>query len=402
MAEDSFIETYFNYASPLTDAPSDFHHFTALTIMASAIGKRVYIPFGASRIYPNLWTVLIAPSSFYRKTTAIGIGRKILHQACPDALFPNEFTPEALMDSLEKNPTGLFIWSEFGGALANFERSYMVGTKELFTDLYDSPPEYKRLLKGKEYSIKDPCLNILTASTGEWFSSRIKEGDVKGGFLARFLYIPAYKKTKRIGIPPEPNAELGRQLTFILQQYRKLNGKADISKIKSLYDSWLFELEDSLHGEAKQEILSGFYTRLSIYTLKIALLYQISMDGEIAISPNSLGRAISLTEGLKQNIKNILSEELIFTKEMKDQKTVLQIIIKNPGIEHGLLLRNSHLSAKQLKEVKETLIQQGSIKLTGNRHYPINHSSQSSQKLAEDEANSSQSSQSVRIGVANV
>ena len=259
----TFIDYYLDYASPLTDAPKDFHYFTALTIMASVIGNQVYIPFGDSRIYTNIWAVLLAPSSLYRKTTAINIGKKLLYRANSEAIFPNESTPEALYDLLERTPQGLFVWSEFAGALANFERSYNVGLKELLTDLYDSFPEYKRKLKGKEFIIKNPCINILTASAVDWFNSRIKEGDIKGGFLARFIYIPASQKTKRVGIPPEADISLGNKLVFMLQEYQKVSGKADISKIKSLYNDWLFEFEDSFANDGNRDYLSGFYTRLS-------------------------------------------------------------------------------------------------------------------------------------------
>ena len=70
----------------------------------------------------------------------------------------------------------------------------MSGTKELLADLYDCPDEYTRLVGQQTWHLKNVCLSILAAAQTDWFIEKLKQGDVRGGFLARFSYWPAFQK----------------------------------------------------------------------------------------------------------------------------------------------------------------------------------------------------------------
>ena len=43
-----------------------YHVACGLVVLASTVENRVYLPFGGERIYPNLWHLILGPSSFYR------------------------------------------------------------------------------------------------------------------------------------------------------------------------------------------------------------------------------------------------------------------------------------------------------------------------------------------------
>ena len=61
-----------------TDAPDEFLAASGLQLISSVLGNQSHIMFGSSKINPHLWMVLVAPSSYYRKTTALNLTRRAL------------------------------------------------------------------------------------------------------------------------------------------------------------------------------------------------------------------------------------------------------------------------------------------------------------------------------------
>jgi hypothetical protein len=370
LPEKGFLKDYYDFAKELTDAPEHYHIFGGLSVLSAVVGNNIHLPFGPWRIYPNLWIVLLAPSSIFRKSTVITIVRKIITAVDNTIILPNEFTPEVLVSSMEKNPQGILIWSEFASALSNFERSYMMGTKEFLTDIYDCPPIYRRKIREKEFTIENPCISILAGTAIDWFLSKCKEGDVRGGFLARFVYVPATAKTKRISIPPPYDPKELNHLSSKLKIIKEITGTADIKGIESIYDKWAIGHDEELERETDQERLSGFFTRLSIYALKFAMLYQLAQDQSVVISDESMTRAISLTHYLKRNVRRLVKEEFVFGKEEKQKKKLLDCIRRNPGITKRIILQRTKMTLKTLEPILITLITEGSVRVEKGSYYP--------------------------------
>lgn len=365
--ESGFLRDYYDYAGKLTDAPEHYHLFVGLVLVSAVLGNKVYVPgYGNKNIYPNLWVILLAPSSFFRKTTSLNIGRSILGLVDRKLILPSEFTPEALTHTFKDNPQGTFIWNEFAGVLAHLERSYMLGSKEFLTDIFDCPPFYERKTKNETVLVENPCISIMAASTIEWLNSRIKEGDLRGGFLNRFLYVPATAKSKIMAFPPEPDESLGRVLAKMLTEIRHIQGQSDLSQVKDLYSEWYKKHESSLARQRNQEILSGFYTRLADYTLKFSLIYQASSEGSLVISSESMQQAIALTEHLKRNIVILINEDLALSPESAERKKLLSLIPPLPDhITRGDLTYYSHLDSKKVEQHMRTLIDTGKVSSVG-------------------------------------
>lgn len=71
--------------TPTSDAPREYHVAAGLAVIAATVENRVYLPFGGDRIYPNVWALLLGPSSFFRKSTCVGKARKTLNRLEADA-----------------------------------------------------------------------------------------------------------------------------------------------------------------------------------------------------------------------------------------------------------------------------------------------------------------------------
>ena len=65
---------YVEWAEPVTDAPIDFHVAASLALAGTIAGRKISLDRGHGRLYPNIWALILAPSSFFRKS------RKRKHQ----------------------------------------------------------------------------------------------------------------------------------------------------------------------------------------------------------------------------------------------------------------------------------------------------------------------------------
>lgn len=351
-----FVTQYTDYAKILTDAPKEFHYFVALGILSAVVGSKVFLPFGAQNIYPNLWIVLLAPSSYYRKSTCLALGSRIIRGLNEELILPDEFSRERLVENLSLNPQGLFVWSEFASVMSNVKRDYMSGTIEMLTNLYDCPPVYKKVLKNEVHEINQPCLAIMAGSTIEWFVSCFKEGEIRGGFLPRFLYVAPSNKNGFMPIPPSYDVSREHFLRGILEEIVSIKGMAKIGKeAQTKYTDWIRKHEAEITMTEDENLLSGFWTRLETYVLKMAILYSLSANRSLEIDIKSLEKAIKTVEAAKGWITKLIREDFSFNQETANRKKVLSIIKREPGIRYAKLLQKSHLGAKQVKAILETL-----------------------------------------------
>jgi hypothetical protein len=355
------LREYENYWSPTTDAPRVYHVCAGLLVLAATVANRVFLRFGGEAIYPNVWALILGPSSFFRKSTVISKARRTLARLHAESnghgpLLPDEFSREALLKKLSDCGQGMLTYSEFSGALANFGRDYMAGTKELLADLYDSPEVYTRVVGANNWTLHNVCISILAASQTDWFLEKLKAGDVRGGFLARFSFWPAFEKRRFLALPPDPDHAVGARLLRGLNEVRQVKGVVELAATeRATYSAWLEHHERELHGVAKPGELSPFWTRLSIMTLKFAVLLQLSHDRELVIRADTLDCAIELTEFLKRALRHLFNEEFAFSKGMQDRQRVLRAVQRKPGISYRDLLRSCSLLKREFEPVLETL-----------------------------------------------
>lgn len=366
--ENDFVEAYKDYAMQISDAPAKYQELMALSIISTILGRQVYLKYGVYNLYPNLYIVLIGKSTVMRKSACLNMAKYILRKYNTELVLPSDFTPEGLFNLLSDKPAGLISWSEFKNFLINASmKSYQAGLKEFITEAYDCPDILEKKLVKQSYEIKNLYLNIITASTLNWFTDSINESDTLGGFLGRFIYMPCKLEDKNgyYYMPqPEP-VDISNMLVNDMKKMSVLNGEFKISdEARVLLIKWLRRHENELELMDDSKGLIGFYARLSDYLLKFAMLYEISGNRTLVISERSMFRAIRMVNQLKKSIYELLSDHIAFTKEGKDMQRILNIIKeKDDPMTRSLILRHSHMTSKQLNDVLDTLIQSDRVKV---------------------------------------
>lgn len=204
----SFFDEFISYTKESSDAPVQFLAASIITMVAGALGNKSYIYpyYGYRRLYPNLYTMLIAPPERYRKSESIRFAKEIALLAKTEE-FPNDSTveawhvrmaPNAVEGSEDKdgNPTqwegkpeGILCYSEFSRFLTSTTKGHMVDIKPFLTDLYDGGSVSKATKKNGKYRISNASISVLAGVTPAAMRQYITSGDIGDGFLSRWMLV---------------------------------------------------------------------------------------------------------------------------------------------------------------------------------------------------------------------
>src|SRR3954464_6142227 len=227
------LQHYAEVYGPTTDAPQQFHTFVCLATIAAAVGRNVWIQDGAQPLFLNLFVLLLAPSSLYRKSTCVGHGTELvrtLEDPAPDGgrlgriLYPQQFTPESFLEILQTQPTGLIAIDEFRSFLDGMRRDYNLGMRELFMTLYDCRSLHRKI-RSAEFRVEQPCVSMLSACATAWFTEATKQGEIRSGFYPRLVMVPAWKKDRYLPRGAAPNRHHLHALMQRLASLREVKGE---------------------------------------------------------------------------------------------------------------------------------------------------------------------------------
>jgi hypothetical protein len=358
-----FLGEYVRYARPVTDAPLQFLIASAIAVVSTCLERKVYFIRGDVELYANFWIVVLAPSGYARKSSSQTRAMDLLAEAYPNLRGPHEFSHEALIAEMQDSPSKILSYNEISTLLSQAEADYNRGLKSLLVELYDCPQVYRRKLKNQEFVITKPYLNILGASTFEWFVGKIKEDELKSGFLARFIYFTAGKKEESLPLPDPADKKLRKKLVKMLIQIGKKRGNIKLSpEAKEDYEKWYIEHENRLDDQALKAILASFYVRLCDYALRLAMIFAVN-DETLLISKEHMAMAISFINYLRATLEYLLNNEMVFSPFAKGKKKIRELIVNSGpgGITRGKLLQNSNEESQNLDKYIRTLAETDEI-----------------------------------------
>lgn len=356
----NFIEKYVDYASEFTDAPKIIHYRVALTLISTCLKRNLYLIQGHKWLFPNLFSIIIARSSFFRKSYSLSIAEDILREIDPRFILPSEFSRERFVQDLHEQPNGLLCLYEMSNFLEMSTRDYNAGTISLLTELYDNPPLYERKTLKGTITIEKPFVNILAASTLDWLVRSLKSSDVTGGFFPRFLIILAGEKTKSIPFQPEANQLKRQNLIDMLKEYELLSGKMwfNSEAIKE-YEKWYINYEKRFENE--NPMLSPFYVRLTEYAKKFAMILNVDYGKGLEIGKEVVKDACNMALGFAEETKCLIQDKISVSRFDMELKRVEELIKNGKMIGRSDLLKKTKISSKYLNDILKTLLESEKI-----------------------------------------
>jgi len=353
--KNTFLNLYVDSISRVTDAAEIFLLFSGIGLLSGVCNK---FYFHYPRVTPlNLYLLLLAPSTFYRKSVTIDIATDYLCEVNPELLLPESFTSEALLEILTKHNRGLLTWRELIQVKEfQFGSDYNKALSSLLTDLFDYKPMIRRYTKGEgETVVKNPIISILAAGISTWLVENLKKIDFQGGIWTRFLFIPVEEEENRKFRLPKEFITIP-SITEKLDRLDKLEPKKmDLTKIYPLLQKW-GEKHHTQVQRLENELLKATFQRLEVAMLKIACLLQLGDNESTTVEPKTFKEAVKIIEYLKRILPAFFEEEVQFTTFDRDKAKISKYLKRKQEVTASALLRYSHIEAKHLDKVINQLI----------------------------------------------
>jgi hypothetical protein len=347
----SWISSYLDYTA-YCESPALFHTWTAISVIAAALNRNVWIERGYGKLFPNLFTVLVSPTGKSKKTTAANIGvNSFLQKIDGIRISRDENTPKGLVQFLSMAPTvtngtvttqhcTAYVYAtELSDLLG--EQSYNLGLIKKLTSLWDSPDVYhdmtkESLLKNKvPTTLTNVCLNMFGCSNPEWLAHGLKEDSFGGGFMGRTLFVFSTEKRKTehsawMEVPP--NIQLtGLTLLRDLQKISKLRGAFKVQPSAYEYYKKLYaEYDGDFTGR-----MAGYLERKLTYVLKLAMVLSANFDDSMLIFKEHITSALKYLD----EIEAVMPNAFVYINATNEAKISQHIIdaIKEAG---GAIYRN--------------------------------------------------------------
>lgn len=390
------------------ETPISFHEGASLFLGGVAIGRRCYInaPWGEA-VFPNLYIMFSAISTYYRKTAALRLATQVARSAIPHMILPEPGSPENFinmlagivdLDSLKPADKARFerglpfaaqraiIRDEISGLFKSMGRDYMSGMKERIMQMYDCPPYIDISTNSRGIvTARDVALSILGAATPAELRIALMEGDWHNGTLARFaLVTPEVDYSER---PMDTELSEPTDLIYRLKRMHEalpqpvanpLDDQSSQSESWSLiapkpeafwkevkgYEQALRDL--TRRGSGLEDALRALYGRLHVHALKVAIILaaQDWADGGAAGRPEVTlpywWRAVEIVEGWRASahrFKDELSESL----ETIIEERILAFLGRGGQQTARAIYRTLHMKARDCTDALDRLHQAGLV-----------------------------------------
>ena len=371
---------WIDYCAASTDAPAIFHRFSRMVLGAALLENKVRLKWGHVWVYPNLWACIIAPSSTFRKSTVLNITRNVIEDINKFLLYPQEFSQERLIEAFALQSCGVMMAYEFQTLLGILGREYNLGLKALLTELYDCPKSYQRQIKKLSFEIVQPCISLFAATTSDWLLERAQEGDFRGGFLSRFLFIPAFKKEVTYYVPKSSDPQRWKYIMSQAVRIRKMETPGDAgmtleADAEAHFVEWMKNHEDFERYAVKvPPVLDSYWIRLETSALKLAII-EACWRGQTNITHEIMEASTSMIEQLKAAMMEFYGAGFAFSPYQVRRQNIMRILKRSTTLTRQALLAESQLSAFDFNNTIDTLREAGEIAVSkseqGVEHFSL-------------------------------
>ena len=98
----NWIDAYLDY-SKHSEAPKNFHLWTAVSVIAGALRRHVWLDMKYFQWTPNMYIIFVAPPGIVSKSTTANIGMDLLRQVEGVKFGPDAVTWQALVHELQES-----------------------------------------------------------------------------------------------------------------------------------------------------------------------------------------------------------------------------------------------------------------------------------------------------------
>lgn len=345
-----------------SEAPIIYQKWVGLSTLAAVLQRKVWLPWDVD-IYPNLYVVLIGPSSA-RKGTAMAPALELLKDLEIET-SADSVTREALIKSMKlinynykDAETGepiihssMTIFSPELSVFLGYNNPELIAA---LTDWFDCrhPWTYLTINRGTD-RIERTWVNLIGATTPDLLQKILPQDAIGIGLTSRIIFVFAQKPSRIIRFPHPGEREMliKAQLRGDLKEIHSLQGEYIMTDgYANLYGDWY---EDSVrHPVIEDPRFEHYLGRRSLHLKKMSMILSASRGGSLAIEEEDFVRAKELLEEAERFMPRIYSGygRLYHARFMPQ---IQALIAERKEIKFSTLLERfmKDLDQKELKEV---------------------------------------------------
>lgn len=310
---------YHQLVEPTTEAADAFHLGVALVIVGAMIGRTVAVNYG-NPLHANLNGVLVGPSGYSRKDTAIRRGLRMtdmqltalaggrFYERAFQVIY-NVSSAEGLITDLQANDNTLIYLSEFSSLIRNARRKSTTTILPLLMQAYDGMPlQNNTKHAANRRSVDAPCLSLIAATQPDILAADMTGEDISSGFANRAMWFPGHGKEGR----PRP-PELDKQAAWSLYEQLWLRISAEYPAgtvlpvspdADEIWQAW-YQADRARMGKDADE--DSMRVRHGEFIHKVALMYAV-VQGHREIRPCHLEPAIAVMDWQWRAVKVLMTE----------------------------------------------------------------------------------------------
>lgn len=311
------------YASH-SEAPKHMHFWTAVSTLAGALRRQVWVDMAYFKWYPNFYVILVAPPGIVSKSTTAGIGMSLLRKV-PDIKFgPDVVTWQALVQGFAESTLSFELQGEFHamsaltiessefGNLLNPQDKEMV---DLLVSLWDGKPgAFEKRTKGSGCDVvENPWINLIACTTPAWIAGNFPEYMIGGGFTSRCVFVYADKKDKLVAYPsehvPTNMQQMAQHLVEDLCQISLLKGEYKLTPEAFAWGkAWYSQHYEAKHIHLDDERFGGYLARKQTHIHKLAMILAAAEGDVMVITAEHLALANQMVTDLEQDMQFVFSK----------------------------------------------------------------------------------------------
>lgn len=308
-----FLDAYMRLVED-TESPRVYHVWSLLSAVGACLGRRVYLPFGLGRIYPNIYTLLVG-SPATRKSTAINIMANIVRKSTGIRFAPentggkfqglvrvmiekegvssilgdDELLSLASADSLadvkkldsikidfgtderkhthEADRQCMFVAaSEFNTFIGHGNIEFL----EFLGKMYDGEP-FEYGLKNESMALDEPLMSLVGGTTPTNIAEAFPKAAIGQGFTSRVIFVYGGTTTyKDIPWPKQPDRQLMDKIAARFTEiYYKFEGMMEFDNEAEKFATSIYGADNPL----KDGRFIYYVARRHTHFLKLAIIF---------------------------------------------------------------------------------------------------------------------------------
>jgi hypothetical protein len=381
----SWIKAYVDLQSLHSESPKQFHFWSAVSAIAGALRRQVWIDQRQFQWTPNMYIVLVGPPGVAAKSTSMKGALSLLELVEGVSFGPQSMTWQALIGAFKRSlraipvtgladPVSMSCLTVGVSELGNFLDPKDRALVDFLTDIWDGQRGIWRREIKKEGLIElhSPWLNLIACTTPSWLGENFQESLIGGGLTSRIVFVFGATKDKIIPYPSQilssEEFENGRKyLLQDLQQISEMAGEYQMDPDALAWgDAWYRKFQNGgLPAHLASSRFEGYVARKQSHIHKLAMVFAASKRNDLRITKSDLVEAEAQITFLENEMLKVF-ENIGVAPQARVTNNVIKLVQTHKQIDYLSLwkLCIKTMDGNQFKYAVEGGVQAGVLHKT--------------------------------------